>query len=91
MYTNAALLKSRTAQTVGWWLMFAIIVVSTFACSVHYGTNKLLNNEFKYKGRTARSMSVNEALQAGFRIYDPEGYEVERFDGDDYWTTTPKP
>lgn len=36
------------------------------------------------------TQSANEALRAGFRIFDSEGYEVERFDGWDYWTTTPK-
>lgn len=33
--------------------------------------------------------SANELLRAGFTIVDPEGRKVERFDGIDYWTTTP--
>lgn len=38
--------------------------------------------------------SANGLLQAGFHIYDPEGYEVESFDNGptlNYWTTQPKP
>lgn len=37
--------------------------------------------------------SANDLLKAGFTIVDPEGYEVEKFDGAeiDYWTKKPKP
>ncbi len=41
--------------------------------------------------RVFEPMSCNAAMSAGFRIYDAEGFEVERFDEvGDYWTTTPK-
>lgn len=37
-----------------------------------------------------QSDPANDLLDAGFRIFDPEGYEVERFDGASYLTTEPQ-
>lgn len=75
------------------YLALTAILLSTFFIAVLVGVTKAEQVRIHETARLSqvRSMSCNDALRAGFRIYDPEGFEVESFDGDDYWTTTPKP
>lgn len=75
------------------FLVLTAILLSTMLISVVVGVTKAEQERVAATARLSAnwSMSCNDALSAGFRIYDPEGYEVERFDGDDYWTTVDKP
>lgn len=41
-------------------------------------------------GQSLCGKSGNSLIQQGFRILDEDGYEVEKFSGDDYWTRIPK-
>jgi hypothetical protein len=83
-------MKRRLATTIASYVMLVCAIFLAFGCAAHYGAEQILQVERAEK-LADEPMTCNTALQAGFRIYDPEGYEVERFDGPDYWTTTHKP
>jgi hypothetical protein len=78
-------------RTITRWILLTAILAVTFGCAAHYGAERLAVEELSHKRELYSPMTCNQALSAGFRIYDPDGFEVERFDDDDYWTTEPKP
>lgn len=69
------------------WLALAAIVAAHFAA---LATAIALAMPRNSDGPTA-----NDLILDGFKILDPDGFEIERFDTDgrggwDYWTTEPK-
>src|SRR5688572_25032751 len=61
---------------------FALIIVMSVLCGVFI---------LGYFTRMSHSQDANDLLTVGYKITDPEGYEIERFETDlQYWTTTHK-
>lgn len=73
------------------YVILGVMAAAAFAAAA-FGVVEQVEHQDRTEKSWLSPMSCNQALQAGFRIYDPEGFEVERFDdeGNDYWTTEEK-
>lgn len=71
------------------FLVLVAVMLVTAVCSVYVASERVAAIEIAVK--QDHELSCNHAMQVGFRIYDADGFEVERFNGRDYWTKQPKP